>query len=130
MNRPPHEGFHRPIRRAMTDAEKKILDDFLPQRGVNDLRMELDAEGFQVFVFHGADGRIRGMSDRPEPRGEALDAVAVAHPYLNGRPGIEAGKEVPRIVDHELTAPVLPFAGTGHFSSQDMGHQLHPVTNP
>ena len=117
--RPPHV--------AAADVAQERLEDVLPERGVDDLGMELDAVDRALGRLERRDRRCRRRRERREPGGRLEDRVAVRHParLLGG----QAGEQLARLADRELRAPELADLGALDAPAERQRDELHAVTD-
>ena len=97
----PERG-HRPVAMAAGDPAREVLEQGLAARRVHDFGMELHAVDAPGVV--GDRGERRGVRrrDHAKPGRQSYDLVAVAHPHLLARAGLEHAFEqraVPLHVD-------------------------------
>ena len=88
----PERG-HRPVATAAADAAREVLEQGLAARRVHDLGVELHAVDAPGVV--GDRGERRGVAsgDHAKARRQRDDLVAVAHPDLLARAGLEHALE-------------------------------------
>ena len=117
-----------PGRRDPRDVDHEVAQDVLAARGVDDLRVELDA----VQVARGVDqaGERRGvrLGRGVEPLGQARDRVAVAHPdrLLALDPGEQ---RLVRGGDADVGGSVLAVVERDDVATELVGHQLGAVAD-
>ena len=70
--------------RATADALDEVVEDGAALGRMHHLRVELQPVDAPFLVGDGGERRVGAGGDGCEPRGQLLDAVAVAHPYLQG----------------------------------------------
>ena len=118
----------RPGRRDAGDIDDEVAQDVLAPRGVDDLRVELDA----IQVARGVDqagirGRI-GLGGGAEPGRQARDGVGVAHP--DRLLAIQAGEQrVVRRGDADVGRSVLAVVERDDVATELVGHQLRAVAD-
>ena len=95
----PERG-HGPVAAAAGDMADEVAKERLAVRGVHDLRMELHAVKAPGVV--GDRGERRGVRgrDHAKARRQRDDLVAVAHPHLLARAGLEDALEQRAAFDH------------------------------
>ena len=131
---PPHalarfldERPHRPVHRAATDVEDKILQDLFPARGVRHFRMKLEAVKFSVGIFDRGESGILGMRGGAESSRQRRHLVAVAAPDIDLL--ADAVEEFRAIRYLEHARPVFAAFAEFHLPAEVVRHQLHPVAN-
>jgi hypothetical protein len=118
-----------PGRRRAGDPDHEVAQHVLALRGVDDLRMELDA--VQVAgrrLETGERGRRACLGGRPEAVRQARDRVAVAHP--DRLIAVEAGEQPVVVGDGDRRRPVFPFRGRDDVTAELARHQLGAVADP
>jgi hypothetical protein len=110
------------------DPQDEVAEDIRSARGVDDLRVELDAVEAAIGVDEAGVGRRVRLGGGPEPVGQPSDRIAMAHP--DRLLAVDPGEE--RIVtgDRDGGRSVLALVGRQDLAAQLMGHQLGPVADP
>ena len=95
----PERG-HRPVAMAAGDAAREVLEQGLAARRVHHLGVELHAVDAPGIV--GDRGERRGLrgGDHAKPGRQIDDLVAVAHPHLLARAGLEHALEQRAALSH------------------------------
>src|SRR5262245_17665480 len=121
------EGSHRPIHRALADAEEKILNDLFSPRRVRDLRGKLQREELAFVVFDRGKGGILRVCDGVESLRERSQFVAVAAPdvHLFAEPVEEASAPI----DVQTSGPILAPGTKLDLAAKMAGHQLHAIAD-
>jgi hypothetical protein len=118
----------RPERRRIGDVVQKPFQDLHPVRGVEHLRMELDAVDPVGVVLERGDRRRWGRGDDTRALGRRDDRVAMAHPddLLPWQVGEEAA---PLVRDLERGPSELRRVGAIDPAAEVSSHELHPVAD-
>ncbi len=124
----PGEGFHRPVLFAATDDKEEVAEDLPPLRGVDHLRVELEAVETPPRVLGGGDGGVGRGGGGAETGGEPADGVAVAHPAPGGL--FHPGQDVAGVQDIEFGEAVFPLGGGDDLAPQGVDHELEAVADP
>ena len=88
----PERG-HRPVAMAAGDPANEVLEQGLAARRVRDFGVELHAVDAPGVVGDRGERRGVGGGDHAKPGRQIDDLVAVAHPHLLARPGLEHALE-------------------------------------
>lgn len=116
-----------PVGVRAADVEDEVREDLVAVFGVDDLRVELDAEEAPRLVADCRVGAVRRGRAHLEARRDRRDAVAVAHP--DGERVGEALEELVARLDRHLGLAVFaPLAGL-HLAAQLLAHELHAVAD-
>src|SRR5262249_6412326 len=67
--------------------------------------------------------------DRGEPRGHALDAIAVAHPDVEALAASKAVEDAALLLDHDLGLAELALLRPVDLAPEQMRDELHPVAD-
>src|SRR3954447_157624 len=122
-----HDRRRRPRHVAAADVAQERLEDVLPVRGVDDLRVELDAVHRALARLERRDRRGGRRRQRGEAGRRLEHRVAVRHPAaLVGR---QAGEQPPRLADRQLRAPELADLRALDAPAERQRHELHPVAD-
>ena len=122
----------REIRRLFDEkARKDIPIIFIT--GFAEIGQELQAENLSLHVGHCRYRGVGGAGDGDEAGRQGIDAVPVAHPHdvgdlLRGL-SRQSPKEAPGAQDLDMGPSVLPAPGAPHLPPEEVGHDLHPVTD-
>ena len=115
---------------------RKLFQNLCAQGRVVHLGVELEAEQVPP-VADGGHGRVLGEGEAGESRWQSLDAVAVAHPHLEGgRQIVEQGRATSReapagggaVLVQGGVAELL-LGAPGHRASQLVDQRLHAVAD-
>ena len=120
----------RPVAATAADPLDEVGQDIAPVLGMHDLGMELQAIDAARFVGDGGQGRVAAIGHGEKAVGQALHAVAMAHPH--GQRRGQAGKERAfgartRPGDVHLGAAVFALAGRRNLAAQAVRQQLQAV---
>jgi hypothetical protein len=94
---------------------------------MNDLGMKLDSVSVGIPPEGGCLRALGMANDRKVGRG-ANDLILMTHP--DGNDGGEIIKEISCLIDEKLGPAVFATGRASHFSSHQVGHDLHPITDP
>ena len=109
------------------DADHEVAQHLPAGRGVDDLRMELDAVEVAGWVSEPGVRRGIGLRGRVEALGQAGDGVAVAHP--DGLLPLDVREQTVVRGDGHRRRTVLPTTGRQHVTTQAERHELGAVAD-
>jgi prepilin-type N-terminal cleavage/methylation domain-containing protein len=121
------EGTHRPIHRAVADAEEEILNDLLPAGRMRNLGMKSQREELALAVFDRGKGGILRVRDGVESFRERGQFVAVAVPDVHLF--AETIEEASAPIDVQKPGPILAPGTELDLAAKMAGHQLHAVAD-
>ena len=124
------ERRHRPVAAAAADVVGEVLEQRRALRGVDDLGMEEAAVEASRVVGDRGIGRAVGRRGDPEPGGDRVDLVAVAHPHLGARAFRPQPVEQWAVGD-DVDRGAAEFLGIGerHPAAKLGAHRLHAVAD-
>ena len=116
-----------PVGVRAADVEDEVREYLLAVLGMDDFRMELDAEEPPLLVAYRGERAVRGLGADLEPAWDRGNAVAVAHPdyELVGQPLEEL---VARLDRHLGLAVFAPLARLD-LAAELLAHELHAVAD-
>ena len=112
---------------AAADLLEERRQHVLAERGVDDLRVVLDAVERALDVLHRRHRRLGRGRQRGEARRRLEHRVAVRHPARLVRR--RAGQQPPRLADREPRAPELPHLGALDPPAGGQDERLHAVAD-
>ena len=124
-----HEGPGRPVGGATSDLEQERPKHLDAARRVRDLGMELHPEDVPLEVRDRRKRAVGGSRDRLETRGQALHAIAVAHPHVDVRAHLKPVKKPLGLEHLEPRRTVLPLICLLDLAAEKMTGELHPVAD-
>ena len=120
---------HAPIAFATGNLMGEVFQHFGAVRRMHHFRMKLHAVNFLRFIGDRRIGRVFRRADDGEAVRQLIDAVAMAHPHLNGV-AVNAVKQRRGSFDIQHGAAKLAFVRLLNRTAQLRAQRLLAVTNP